>query len=265
MDEIKFLKNLGMTEYEARIYSALSKLGPSAARAITQHSKVPKNKTYETLQKLEKKNMIMTLPITPRQYKVNNIEKLKDLISEKKQELDNLKKGFKEFAKKAETQSINEFREIVWIIKTQKAIQERLAYEDTKTRKEVVSVNRLSKYLPKNLRAIKEMIKRRVKVKMICLVEKDNYKNVRRYIETGAEVRVFNKKLFGQVLPKFTVFDKKILRITIGRPEIKKSEDYLSFLFESPSFANVFRNYFYNMWDKCLNVEAELKKFEKYS
>ena len=58
MEKIELLKSLGFTEYEARTYLALSDLGPSSAKEISNYSKLPKNKTYEMLNKMEKKSII---------------------------------------------------------------------------------------------------------------------------------------------------------------------------------------------------------------
>ena len=56
MDSIKLLRRIGMTEYEARAYLSLARLGPSTVREIVLESKLPRNKAYEALQRLEEKN-----------------------------------------------------------------------------------------------------------------------------------------------------------------------------------------------------------------
>ena len=92
-------------------------------------------------------------------------------------------------------------------------------------------------------------------------IDKNNHEIIRKWLTTGAEIKVFNKKLYGEVIPKFTVYDKK-LRITIGKPEIQDSEEYISLIVESPSLINVFRNQFLAMWKNSLDVNEELAKFD---
>jgi DNA-binding MarR family transcriptional regulator len=53
---------LGLTEYEARIYSVLVKLGPKKAGEISFFSKVPRPKTYGALRELQRKGLIEVLP-----------------------------------------------------------------------------------------------------------------------------------------------------------------------------------------------------------
>ena len=58
MENLKLLRSLGFNEYEARTFLSLSELGASSAKEISEFSKVPRNKTYEVLQKLESKARI---------------------------------------------------------------------------------------------------------------------------------------------------------------------------------------------------------------
>ena len=90
MDNIVILKNLGFSEYEARTYVALTELGPSTAKEISNYSKLPRNKTYDMLRKLELKNRIISLPVTPRKYRILYINQLKEIIENKKESLEKL-------------------------------------------------------------------------------------------------------------------------------------------------------------------------------
>jgi sugar-specific transcriptional regulator TrmB len=254
MEELNFLRKLGFTEYESRIYSSIVQLGVASAREITDISKIPKNKVYETIKRLLLKNLILELPITPKKYKSNDIEKLQNIIDEKKNEVKKLEKDIENFKK---IQNKQEFKEFFWVIKGQKNIQEKLNYLDKEAEKEILTINQISKFLPKNIRSIKKLVEQDIKVKMICMLDQTNHKIVKDWVKTGAEIRVFNKELYGDVIPKFTVYDKK-LRITIGKPEIQDSNEYISLIVESPSMIKIFRNQFMSMWKNSLDVNKEL-------
>ncbi len=57
-DIIEKLKFLGLKEYEARVYAALTILGPSKASEIAMESGVPRPRVYEVLKELHKKGFV---------------------------------------------------------------------------------------------------------------------------------------------------------------------------------------------------------------
>ena len=58
MDNLQLLRKLGLTEYESKVYLALATLGPSTVRDVVRESKVPRNKAYEALDNLVKKDKL---------------------------------------------------------------------------------------------------------------------------------------------------------------------------------------------------------------
>jgi len=65
---IENLENLGLTNYEARVYYALVKLKKATAPAISKISGVPKPKVYSTLESLEEKGYVLSTPGEPSYY-----------------------------------------------------------------------------------------------------------------------------------------------------------------------------------------------------
>jgi sugar-specific transcriptional regulator TrmB len=55
--EVAALRRLGMTEYEARIYLALIRMGPKKASEVSYFGQVPRTKTYSTIRELERKGL----------------------------------------------------------------------------------------------------------------------------------------------------------------------------------------------------------------
>jgi sugar-specific transcriptional regulator TrmB len=257
----ELLTKLDLTGYEARIMQALAKIGPSTVRSIVKQSHVPKNKAYEALQKLHEKNLVAVMPTTPRQYRLDNLKKMRELLSKKRQELTLVQRELEQIEKQA-TYPIAQHQEFFWVVKGQKAIQERLRLQNETVSNEILTVNKLSKYLPMNLRAMKECVKRGVTVHMICIVDAKNYQNVLRWKSTGAQIRVYNAKLFGNSFPRFSVLDSQKVRLTIGEPEVSRSEDYVSLWTENKGLAILFRNYFFSLWNNALPLDKELKKYK---
>jgi sugar-specific transcriptional regulator TrmB len=244
MDALQLLKKLGMTEYESRAYLSLARLGPSTVREIVLESKLPRNKTYEALQQLENKRKVASLPVFPKKYKILNPEMLKE-------EVKDLNNSINDFIKLVENPKSSEFKDLFWIIKGKKAIEEKLALHNTKVKKEILACNNLSKPLYSNLRTMREGIKRGMKVKMICSFDKKRTHIYKEWMKVGVSLRVFNKAKFGPLLPRITIFDGETARLTIGEPEVKQEKDYITLWTESKVFAQMLRNHFMNMWLQC--------------
>lgn len=83
------------------------------------------------------------------------------------------------------------------------------------------------------------------------------------WVNAGAKLRVFNKEKFGPQIPRITIFDSEIARLTIGEPEIPKDENYLTLWTESKSFALILKQQFNNMWKNSEPIENYLKKTTK--
>jgi len=248
MKQVRLLRKLGLTEYEARAYLSLAKLGPSTVREIVLDSKLPRNKAYEVLQKLEEKNKVMSLPVSPRKYKITNPELFKE-------EIQDLNKSVDALIKLIEQPKVTEFKDLFWVIKGKKAVEEKLSMQNTKVQKELLSCNKLSKILYKNIRTMSQAVERGVKVKMICTFDKKKIKLYKAWLKTGAQIRVFNEKQFGPLLPRISVFDGTSARLTIGTPEVKKEEEYITLWTESKAFAQMLKNNFVNMWKNSEPIE----------
>jgi len=65
---INALMRLGLTEYEARIYVALVRNGPSRAGELSFLSNVPRTKTYGALKELMRKGLVLAVPEKPERY-----------------------------------------------------------------------------------------------------------------------------------------------------------------------------------------------------
>ena len=75
------LKNIGMSEYEARVYIILSALRVATAREIHEQTKIPRGRVYETLASLAQRGFIVSSGKSPARYSpvdvIQTFEKLK--------------------------------------------------------------------------------------------------------------------------------------------------------------------------------------------
>lgn len=63
------LLDLGLTEYQAKVYLALLKTGSATARQLTLQCDVPRTRIYPTMEQLHEKGLVKILPETPIRYR----------------------------------------------------------------------------------------------------------------------------------------------------------------------------------------------------
>ncbi|MFN3265897.1 MAG: TrmB family transcriptional regulator [Deinococcales bacterium] len=68
MEAHHYLQALGLTEYEARAYTALLSLGCAQPAKIARFSHIPRPKVYETLERLEARGLATRTQVSPLEY-----------------------------------------------------------------------------------------------------------------------------------------------------------------------------------------------------
>ncbi len=254
MEIEELLRTIDLSEYEIKVFLALNRLTNSTATLIAKLSKVPRNKTYEVLEKLKNKGFVMELPTIPKKFQISNLEKIKEVIKDNQERLIRLEQESNNLILKLSQQKLLTSKEPLTIIKGQKNIVQKITAETAKAETEVLACFRSFFDSATNFRTIKEVIDKRVKVRFIGAYNSENESKIKRLLELGVEFRIYDEKLFGPHGTRFSVIDNKAARITIGKPEIKDSEEYLSIWIESPSLINLLKREFENMWKKSKRV-----------
>jgi sugar-specific transcriptional regulator TrmB len=70
--EVSALRRLGLTEYEARIYLTLVRMGPLKASEVSFFGHVPRTKTYGSIRELERKGLLSVISGRPELYVPSN-------------------------------------------------------------------------------------------------------------------------------------------------------------------------------------------------
>lgn len=65
----RLLRELGLTEYEARVYAALVSAGPSAAGSLSELANVPYSRIYDILSRLERRGWVEVQAGRPSRYR----------------------------------------------------------------------------------------------------------------------------------------------------------------------------------------------------
>lgn len=247
MEEIEHLKRLGFTEYEARIYFSLAKLGPSTVKSLVQDTKIPRNKIYESLYNLEQKDKVVTFPGPPKKFNIVNEDMLKNEVKELQRFTESLTNLIKE--------PKGPHNDLVWIIKGRSSIQKRLAENTKYVEKEIIGCNKFTSLLYQNVKSFREASRRGVKIRIISTYEEKNRENYRANMQAGVQIRIFDEEKFGMRLPRINVTDRSTASITIGEPEIKNYEDYIMIWTESSILATILQDYLERLWSECEPIE----------
>lgn len=253
MNELDFFRKLGLTEYSSKIFQCLLNKGEMNVRELSNFVNVPRNKIYESLQELEKQNRIVTINVTPKRFKVINVQSLRDEIKELKTMSENIIFNFEEIQKTQQSTYLFS------TLEGQEKIKEYLKIYTTNSTKEILGCSSLEKVHFNNLKEFKQAVERGVSVKIIALFDEKYKKSYRSYKNVGIDIRFFNTKLYGELFPRITVFDQKIGRITIGKPEIKNTKEYLTTIIESQAFVNMLRVHFLQMWENSIEFDELMK------
>jgi len=68
MSDIELLQKIGLSKYQALIYTTLLRKGPLDARTLSSESDVPMGKIYETISLLEETGIIIVHSGRPKKY-----------------------------------------------------------------------------------------------------------------------------------------------------------------------------------------------------
>ncbi len=83
-DRLRKMQNLGLTEYQARIYLTLLDLGEAIASQLPSLSRVPRTRIYSTMNQLHEKGLVEIIPEKPTKYVPVPIEAYIEKIAERK-------------------------------------------------------------------------------------------------------------------------------------------------------------------------------------
>lgn len=83
-ERLRKMQNLGLTEYQARIYLTLLDLGEAIASQLPSLSRVPRTRIYSTMNQLHEKGLVEIIPEKPTKYVPVPIETFINKVAERK-------------------------------------------------------------------------------------------------------------------------------------------------------------------------------------
>ena len=73
-EAVTALEELGLTEYEARCFVALTRISTGTAKEISQVADVPRSRVYDTIERLDRKGLVNVQQSEPREYTAVSVE-----------------------------------------------------------------------------------------------------------------------------------------------------------------------------------------------
>jgi sugar-specific transcriptional regulator TrmB len=125
MTDIQYhLLKIGLTENEARIIECLITIGVASASDIHRETHVPRNKIYETIERLANSGFVEIQPGRPVLFKLNNIEKILSLnIEERRKSVERVV----QFYKSQIQENTEKDDTLAWIVRGRAAIRIQLS------------------------------------------------------------------------------------------------------------------------------------------
>lgn len=121
-EAVTSLEELGLTEYEARCFVALTRLSKGTAKEVSQVADVPRSRVYDTIERLERTGLVSVQQTDPREYKGVPVETACQLLREDfDARIDAAENALKQLEKPESTED-----EGVWAITKREHVTERV-------------------------------------------------------------------------------------------------------------------------------------------
>lgn len=255
------LKELGLSDYEAKAYTELVLLGPSNANDLSKVSNIPRSKIYEVLERLMEKQMVEVFEEKPKIFRaIDASVTIKNLLEEKEGYLKNIKEKAKKvisylkiFEKKGEE------IEGIWEHNSERAIEalNKLGEMLERAKSYAIDITRDFSFSQRLREAIRSCVKRGVKLKIICMgITKENFQRAKWYYEQRIPLRVFEVK----VHPRILVVDGKEVAIRLDSSPIARRFRFRIIWSNEPSFVTMMDNYMKNLWEMAKPVDFKSLK-----
>lgn len=73
-EAVMALEELGLTEYEARCFVALTRVSRGTAKEVSQVADIPRSRVYDTIERLDRKGLVNVQQTEPREYKAVSVD-----------------------------------------------------------------------------------------------------------------------------------------------------------------------------------------------
>ncbi len=255
---LKKIKDFGLNSYEAKIWTALLSRGVSSAGELSDISNVPRSRTYDVLESLEKKGFVMMKLGKPIKYMAVSPSEVIDVIKKKIKEESNRQEVSMEELRKSEvleqltqlhTTGIDmiEPTELVGMIKSRDNVYDYMESMLKKAEKTVyitTSSDGIIRKITQLEKVMKKAADKGVSIKILVSGMKDVDK-IEKQLKGIAEVKVISELKSRFIL----VDDDKLLFFITNDKDVHPTYDVAVWI-ETSFFAESMKGFFELMWKK---------------
>ncbi len=227
-----------MTTYEAKVFSALTRLGEARVSEIHTVAEVPRSAIYETLDRLEHRGIIETSTGRPKRFRALPPKiAISKIESEIMSAVKDAREGLEELAH-APPQGASDVR--IWAIKGKTRIKERIEHMIDSTESEMIIAG-FPELLISFERLWKKAKAKKIKIRFATM-DPDKIKTLKDY---GEVLRPKSKIKMTEMNPPKILFirsDKKLILLASEYKDDKQIEDMTAFWTDDQSIVG-FINY----------------------
>ena len=268
MDELveltNALKDLGLTEYEAKVYITLVRLNSGNASEIAHESDVPRPKIYETLSELEKKDLVEIQYGKPRRYRPTTPEVAIEKLAQRYHDATDLAIKELKNLKKIET---SRPEEIIWTLRGGEQIFNRIHAMLPSAKSEIIMGIPIED-LPLFIETILDLCSQGIRIRLTF--GKDDLPRLTALpLDPNLEVGIIPITLPDEnVLPfthpglhiippgsRIVVIDENEILFTF--PSVQESE--FGIWAKSPGLVFIFKFFYEQFWNFAIQLEERLK------
>jgi sugar-specific transcriptional regulator TrmB len=189
---VNALMKLGLSEYEARIYIALVKSGPSRAGELSFLSNVPRTKSYGALKELIRKGLVLSIPEKPEKYLAASpnetlfplVERLNHDLRRAEETIQSLALSYEsmKYVRKVEPYEKSE----IWVLKGRSEIYNKINEMFNNAERSIhvtTTSNGIVRSYKSNARALEKCKSKGVKIRFIAPISKQNAKVATEFME----------------------------------------------------------------------------------
>ncbi|MBS3055297.1 MAG: hypothetical protein J4452_02270 [Candidatus Aenigmarchaeota archaeon] len=232
----EYLREIGLSRNEAKIYQVLVELGPSPIGEISSKTKIHRRNVYDSIEKLKEKGFVSWTIRNERKYfEATNPQRIIDIIEEKKEKIKEIIPKLLASQKPSDKQNVR----IYTGIESEKRIfDDKLKFKEEQL---VLGAHNPSDHISKHLMLYhKKRIARKIPLKM--LYPKNETKTAKKFAKLKyMKIRILPLSFNSPIA--INVYGNKVAILTGSG----KSSP-ISILIEDKNLSNNFRNYFYALW-----------------
>ena len=263
---VKTLSDLGLTNYEARVYLALTRRGSSTASETARVAGIPRQRIYDVLSSLVGRGLASTRPGQVTKYAASAPEEaIERLVSDHRERLEHLERESRRLAEALEPafdagQEHVDPLEYIEVLRDRGAINQRFGELQAGIKDEILVFTKPPYATPpeENVEGLEVTQSHTVYSVYELSIFDDpvNVEGVRRFVEAGEQAH------FVEELPlKLVIIDERIVLFGMEDP-VSVGPALTMLVVEHPSLAQVLKIAFMHVWENGLPFEEAAVRAE---